>query len=262
VLRTLTVGPLAVVSWFVFMLVLAVHLPFLLIIGLVGGSGARSALRWLGSWFLRTFFVSYMPLIRFHRFAELPDRAALAAGEACVYVANHRSWLDALLALALFPRIRMPVAVEYTRIPLLGIVIRWMGCLPLDTSSPATVVEAVELSRKAVAEGHCLFVFPEGGRSPGRHLLGFSDAFFRVALDCQVTVVPVLLHSDEPYLTPGNERMVPARLPTWRVRLLEPVGPDRRDRPADIGRRVRKSLAAELSRLDVGADQAREGRSS
>jgi 1-acyl-sn-glycerol-3-phosphate acyltransferase len=219
----------------------------------LGGAGGRRALAGIGRWFLGAFFVRYMPLIRFHRFAERPARRDLVDRPPCVFAANHRSWLDALLALALFPRVVVPVKPEYLRIPVLGIAMRWLGCLPLDGSSPATVIAAVAESRRAIESGRSLFVFPEGTRAPGLRLLGFSDVFFRVARDCGVPVVPVLLHSDERYLSPEDERLIPRHLPTWRIRLLEPVEPDRRDRAADIGRQVRRRLTAGLVELDRAA---------
>jgi len=244
------VGPLAVLSWLLAMLSLVALLPVLLLVGLLGGAGGRRALRRVGAAFLRGFFVRFLPLIRFHTFAELPSRRGLIERQASVYAANHRSWLDALLALALFPRVVVPVKTEYLRIPVLGLAMRWMGCLPLDASSPATVLAAVERGRRALAEGESLFVFPEGTRAPGERLLGFSDVFFRVAVESAVPVVPVLIHSDERYLAPADERLVPARRPTWRVRLLEPVEHDPRDRAADVGRQVRRRLGAGLAELD------------
>lgn len=248
--RAVLVGPLAVLSWFLAMLVLLVLLPIVLLVGLLGRAAGRLTLRRLGAAFLRGFFVRYLPLLRFHRFAELPARQELTTRPARVYAANHRSWLDALLALALFPGVLVPVKSEYLRIPVLGLAMRWMGCMPLDASSPATVMSAVEESRRALVGGESLFVFPEGTRAPGLRMLGFSDVFFRVAVESDVPVVPVLIHSDEPYLSPTDERLVAARRPTWRVRLLEPVVPDPRDRAADIGRQVRRRLSAGLAELD------------
>lgn len=249
-LRPLIIGSLAVVSWLVAMLVLLVGLPLALPIGLFGGPGGRRLLRSGGVAFLRGFFVRYLPLIGFHSFAELPGAEDLQRSPVCVFAANHRSWLDALLALALFPRVVVPVKSEYLRIPVLGVAMRWIGCLPLDASSPATMVAAVEQGRKAIAAGHPLFVFPEGTRAPGDRLLGFTDVFFRIAVDCAVPVVPVLIHSDRRYLSPQDQRLMPSRKPTWRIRTLEPVKPDRRDRAADVGRLVRRRLAAGLAELD------------
>ncbi|MBW2276515.1 MAG: 1-acyl-sn-glycerol-3-phosphate acyltransferase [Deltaproteobacteria bacterium] len=248
--RAVFVGPLAVLSWLLAILLLLIFLPLLLLFGLIGGAGGRRALRRGGAAFLRGFFLGYMPLIRFHVFAELPRRKELLERPACLYAANHRSWLDALLALALFPRVLVPVKAEYTRIPVLGLAMRWMGCLPLDAASPATVLAAVDESRRALAAGESLFVFPEGTRAPGDRLLKFTDVFFRVAVESGVSVVPVLIHSDERYLAPSDERLVPARRPTWHVRLLEQVEPDRRDRAADVGRQVRRRLTAGLAELD------------
>jgi 1-acyl-sn-glycerol-3-phosphate acyltransferase len=260
--RRLIVGPLGVLSWLIAMLLLLVSLPLVLLLGALGGRAARRLLRRSGAAILLVFFLGYLPLLRFHAFAELPPRAARVDHAPCVFAANHRSWLDALLALALFPRVLVPVKSSYLRIPVLGVAMRWMGCLPVDASAPASVIAAVAAGQRAVAAGESLFVFPEGTRAPGTELLLLNDVFFRVALECDVPVVPVLIHSDVRYLAPRDERLIPARRPTWRVRLLDAVRPDQRDRAADIGRQVRRRLAAGLDGLDrpsaVGAAERNE----
>ncbi len=249
IFRWLTVGAAGFGGWAVANLLLLAALPLLALVALIGRRRGAVALRRFGSWFLRSFFVRYLSAVRLLGFAELPDPAS-TRGPPRLYVANHRSWIDALLALALFPGVRVPVSAGYLRVPLLGILIRWSGSIPVDTASAASALEGIGRARRALEAGDSLFAFPEGRRAAGRRPLPFSDVFFRVAIDAGVPIVPVVLHSDEPYLAPGPGSWLPRRRATWRIRVLEESTPDPRDRPADLGRRARKLLAEQLAELD------------
>ncbi|MFO8074045.1 MAG: lysophospholipid acyltransferase family protein [Polyangia bacterium] len=248
--RWLTVGVASFGGWAAANLLLLAALPLLALVALIGRRRGAIALRRFGSWFLRLFFVRYLSAVRLLRFAELPDPESTGDARPRLYVANHRSWIDALLALALFPGVRVPVGAGYLRVPLLGTLIRWSGSIPVDTASAASALEGIGRARRALEEGDSLFAFPEGRRAAGRRPLPFSDVFFRVAIETGAPIVPVVLHSDEPYLAPGPGSWLPRRRATWRIRVLEESTPDPRDRPADLGRRARKLLADQLAELD------------
>ena len=258
--RWLTVGVASYLAWLVVNLLLLVAIPVLWPLSLFDRRRGYRGLRRAGAAFLRGFFGGYLSLIGLHRFAELPSRDARGGGAARMYVANHRSWLDALLVLAYFPDVRVPVNATYVKVPLLGLAIRWMGCVPLDRGSPAALLEGIAALRQILERGESLAVFPEGARSAGAELGAFTDVFFRLAVEAATPVVPLVLHSDLPYLTPAGSYLTAQRA-TWRIRVLAPPTPDPRDRAADLGRHARKRLAAELARLDDAAAGGQGGAS-
>ena len=250
--RWLTVGVASFAAWLVVNLLLLVAVPLLFPFSLFDRASGYRRLRRAGSAFLRGFFGGYLSLICLHRFAELPPADRGRPGEPRLFVANHRSWLDALLVLAYLPRVRVPVNASYVKVPLLGLAIRWMGCVPLDRGSPAAMVEGIDRLRAILERGGSLAVFPEGARSRGRELGRFTDVFFRLAIEARAPVVPLLVHADEPYLTPNGSYLT-ARRATWRIRLLDEIETDPRDRAADLARRSRKVIGAALDTLDRGA---------
>jgi 1-acyl-sn-glycerol-3-phosphate acyltransferase len=244
--RAVIVGAASGLGWLVFVLLLIAALPVLLALSWLD----RRVLRAFGSWGLRLFFVHFLSAIRFHRVVERPSPERVRALGQCVFVANHRSWFDGLLALALFPGVRMPVNASYLRLPVLGRAIRWSGCIPFDRGAPAGMLEGVNAARDSLAGGHSLFVFPEGTRGSGRGVSGFSDASFRLAGDRGIPIAPVVLHSDTLTLSPGAPGFLPWRCARWRIRLLEPLAADPRDRPADLARRAWARIAEALHALD------------
>jgi 1-acyl-sn-glycerol-3-phosphate acyltransferase len=257
ILRWCTVGAASYAGWAIANLLLLVALPFLAAAAALDRGSGYASVRRFGAAFLRCFFLGWLSLVRLHRFAELPARAAVERGR-CVFAANHRSWMDPLLALALFPGVRVPVNAAYTRVPLMAPIMRWMGCVTLDRRSPERLAAGLAACRSALAAGEPLFVFPEGRRTAGPGLAAFGDAFFRLALEDGAPIVPVVLHSDVPFLAPGGGSLLTRRRAVWTIRVLDAVPRDARDGAADLGRLARKALARELERLDGGARENEE----
>jgi 1-acyl-sn-glycerol-3-phosphate acyltransferase len=249
ILRWLTVGVASYLGWLIVMVVFIIIFPILAVVGLVDRSGGYQSLRGFFSGFLRWFFLGYLSFIRLHRFAEIPSRETIEGAAPCVFVANHRSWLDALFAMSVFPNVRLPVKSSYMTVPLLGLAIRWMGCIPMDRTSNESIVAGITECRRALADGSSLFVFPESTRAPRGKMLAFSDVFFRVALEADVPVVPVLLHSDIPYLSPDEGSMLTFARATWRIRVFDPLPRDTRDRASDLSRMAKRMITAGLADL-------------
>ena len=251
--RWFTVGAASYVGWLVANIVLAALFPALLLLYALGGVGGRSGIHRFGKWFLRLFFVHYLPFIGVYRIGEISGLDRLDSIGACVLAANHRSWIDALLMLALVEGAVVPVNAVYTRIPLIGRTMRWLGCLPLNRSNRESMSKAVDQIRAALSSGSKIVAFPEGRRYPVGQLGQFADLFFRLSIETRVPVVPAVIHCDLPYLAPGGKSLLTSRRAVWRIRVLDAVSPDENERGADLSRRVRKIVASELELLDVEA---------
>ncbi|NCT66100.1 MAG: AMP-binding protein [Rhodanobacteraceae bacterium] len=128
------------------------------------------------------------------------ERAALPAGP-CIFVANHASYLDALLLVRVLPR---PVAfmakAELARFALLGLLLRRLGAVFVDRFDSERAIAAVQ---RAAAGGDVLF-FPEGTlrRMPG--LLPFHLGAFMAAHQAGRAVVPVALRGTRAALRDGD----------------------------------------------------------
>lgn len=255
IFRWSTVGVASYLGWLVANAILAAIFPALLLLNAVGGDAGRFAIRRFGVWFLRLFFVRYLPLVGVYRIEEVSGLDRLASIDGCVLAANHRSWLDALLMLALIDRAVVPVNASYTKVPLIGTLMKWIGCLPLDRGSRDSVSTAVERIRDALSSGSRIVAFPEGRRYPVGRLGQFADLYFRLSIETGVPVVPVIIHSDLPYLGPGGKSLLTSRRAAWTIRILEAVLPEQTEKGADFARRVRKIVASELDLLDARASE-------
>jgi 1-acyl-sn-glycerol-3-phosphate acyltransferase len=147
-------------------------------------------------------------------------QALLARGPALV-VANHPTWLDVMVLLALIPRACCVVKSAHWRNPCFWGVVRAARYV-----SNADPVELVEAGSQQIAAGYTLIVFPEGTRSPARHRLhAFSRGFAHIALRSGAPIVPVLIDCDPPAFAKQMRWYdVPARAFRMRVGALDALG--------------------------------------
>ena len=131
-----------------------------------------------------------------------------AAGPA-VLVANHASYLDAVVLLAALPMEFAFIAKrELAASPLVGTVIRKVGHLTVERADAMQSAADAERATALLRGGTSLLFFPEGTfvRAPG--VLPFRLGAFKAAVEARRPVVPVGLR--------GTRRILPdgARLPT------------------------------------------------
>lgn len=120
--------------------------------------------------------------------------------QAVLYVGNHRSIFDIVLA---YPRVPNPTGFiakkEILKVPLLNIWMIYMDCLFLDRSDIRKGLEMVLTAIEKVKNGISIFIYPEGTRNKTDAPLGeFHKGSFKIAQKSGCPIVPVVInHSDE-----------------------------------------------------------------
>lgn len=121
-----------------------------------------------------------------------------------VLVANHASYLDAVVLLAALPGDLSFVAKrELLRAPVVGTILRRGGHLFVERFDLARSLADAAAVTRALSTGRTVVVFPEGTfrRSPG--LLPFRLGAFLSAVEAGVPVVPVTLRGTREILPAG-----------------------------------------------------------
>lgn len=120
--------------------------------------------------------------------------------KAVLYVGNHRSIFDIVIA---YPRVPRPTGFiakkEILRVPLLNIWMIYMDCLFLDRSDIRKGMEMILTAIDKVKNGISIFIYPEGTRNKTELPLGeFKKGSFKIAQKTDCPIVPVVInHSDE-----------------------------------------------------------------
>ena len=115
-----------------------------------------------------------------------------------VVVVNHRSFLDALVGLVVFHRLRryprVIVAKRWFEYPVVGTLLRAAGAIPMDRNDPAVHLEG---ARRVLDAGIPIVVTPEGELSgePGdpTSLGRFKTGAARLAHHCDAPIWPLAL---------------------------------------------------------------------
>lgn len=159
-------------------------------------------------------------------------------GKGRLFVMNHRSALDILVALA-FLEARIVSRGDLARWPVIGYLARRIGTLFVDRESTISGARVAGAMVRAVEAGHGVLVFPEGTTFAGDDVRPFRPGAFVVSKRTGAEIVPVGIAYDGGDATFGDETF-PAHvkrigaIPHTRVALVAgaPISPDGREPPA------------------------------
>ncbi|ACU63980.1 lysophospholipid acyltransferase family protein [Chitinophaga pinensis] len=133
-----------------------------------------------------------------------------------LYVVNHRSYLDAALAVQVMRLPFRPLGkIEMKRIPAFGYIYR-QSVVMVDRSDAKARARSVREMISVIKEGVSILIFPEGTTNETDSLLQpFHNGAFRIAIETQTPIQPVLyldngkrLHAKGFNLNPGRCRVV------------------------------------------------------
>ncbi len=137
--------------------------------------------------------------------------------KAYIFLSNHISYLDgAIIVKAYRQSIRPLGKVEMAKVPVFGFIYR-NAIVTVDRSNPTNRANSVRVLKSLINKGISVMVFPEGTFNMGTTpLKEFYDGAFRVAIETQTPVKPVLLldaYRRMPYkslflMSPGRSRIV------------------------------------------------------
>jgi 1-acyl-sn-glycerol-3-phosphate acyltransferase len=172
-----------------------------------------------------------------------------------ILAANHASNLDpVVLGAVVLPKVGRRFQwlgkKELFGWPVVGWIARHGGVHPVDRG--AADVEAFRLAKRILDEGHILFVFPEGTRSPDGRLQEARDGTSVLALRTDAPILPVGIGGSHAVWPRGQKLPHPGGHVTIRVgtpfRLSEvlPAGTDRRAAKGLATTHIMRRIAALL----------------
>ena len=136
-------------------------------------------------------------------------RDNLAPGRSYVFCLNHVSLLDTPVMVQSIPFFtRAFQDVRHFSFPVYGTFCKMLGQLPVEKGNSELNERSYAEAMERLREGHCFAVFPEGHRSRDGRLGEFYDGAFRVAIEAQAPVVPVVSR--------GLRNLCPSK--EWRFR--------------------------------------------
>lgn len=171
----------------------------------------RLCMVWADLWYPLVF-------IRIKKIYEAPHRQ----DRPYIFVANHISYLDATLIPKAFRQPIRPLGkVEMGKVPVFGFIYR-NAIVSVDRSNPANRAKSIMILKSIIQKGISVLVFPEGTFNlTTRPLKDFYDGAFRIAIETQTPIKPVLFL--DAYRRLGYERLFSLTPGTCRILYLPEI---------------------------------------
>lgn len=167
-----------------------------------------------------------------------------------MFVANHTSMTDIMLMLAI---VRNPFVFvgkkELAKIPLFGFFFK-RTCIMVDRSSSKSRMEVFQRAQKRLAQGLSICIFPEGGVPSDESILldNFKDGAFRLAIDHQIPIVPIVFPDNKKRMSYTFFSGSPGLMRAKVLPFIETAGMTHDDKAA-LRERTRTLLLEELVRM-------------
>lgn len=125
-----------------------------------------------------------------------------------IYVANHASYVDAIVLTAVLPAgVRYVAKKELFMTPILRTLMRKLNYLPVDRMDLSKRLTDTKIFSQTLREGHSLVIFPEGTFGYAAGLRPFRLGAFKVAAEEGLAIVPVALQGTRSVLR-DDERLM------------------------------------------------------
>ena len=165
-------------------------------------------LSWLGYKFLFawSWIFSQLTFIRY----KFYGRENFQKGQSYIYVSNHTSFLDIPgLCMIIGKEFRPMAKKELLKIPVFGWIARG-ACVIVDRSSSESKKKSLEKLKETLEQCISILLFAEGTQNRSKEpLQPFKDGAFRIAIDTQKPILPMVVVGAGRLMPPGTIEMHP-----------------------------------------------------
>jgi 1-acyl-sn-glycerol-3-phosphate acyltransferase len=156
---------------------------------------------YLWSWiFMQLTFIRY----------KFYGRENFKKGKSYIYVSNHTSFLDIPGIAMIIPGQFRPLAKkELKKIPVFGWIAQ-AATIIVDRSSPESRKKSIDRLKQYLKQGISILIFVEGTQNRTKEILQpFHDGAFRIAVDTQQPVLPMVVIGAGRLMPPGTINLRP-----------------------------------------------------
>lgn len=187
----------------VFMIIL---LPGILIPFLLGQRFGWISYRFLWLW---SWIFSILTFIRY----EIRGRENFKRNRSFIYVSNHTSFLDIPgVTIAISGQYRPLAKKELLKIPIFGWIAQSAAVI-VDRSSPESRKKSFDRLKNILNQGISILIFAEGTQNRTKEILQpFKDGAFRLAVDAQKPILPLVIIGAGKLMPPGRFYVKPGKI--------------------------------------------------
>jgi 1-acyl-sn-glycerol-3-phosphate acyltransferase len=167
-------------------------------------------------------------------------------GGACLYVANHASWLDiAVLCTVLDPVFKFIAKGELTKVPCIGHQLVGGKHILIDREDRRSQLKTFKDAIGWLKQGVPIMAFPEGKRSPDGRLMEFKGGSFSMATKTGVPIVPISISNTHAVMPKYSWLPVQPGSGKLHVHIHDPIYTDGKTEK-ELEQLVREALLSKL----------------
>lgn len=173
----------------------------------------------------------------------------------CVFVGNHTSYLDIVLSTFYIDHLAIYMGkAELMKAPLFKTFFKGMD-IPVNRKSRVDPHKALSRAADEIDKGRSMVIFPEGTISSFGVLKPFKNGAFKLAIDKQVPIVPVVNLNNWKLLQNGGYFKSHGCFGIAKTVVLEPIETKgmTEDNLVDLRERVHKLISDTLNEYNHGA---------
>lgn len=144
---------------------------------------------------------------------DIRNREKIKRGKSYIFVSNHTSFMDIpALVVTIKGQFRALAKKELLKIPIFGWIAQIM-CVVVDRSSNDSRRKSMDNLKRILGMGISVLVFPEGTQNRTKEILQpFYDGAFRVAVETQQPIIPIVVLGAGEIMPPGKAFIKPGKI--------------------------------------------------
>lgn len=144
---------------------------------------------------------------------EVIGRENILRGKPQIFMANHQSDFDILIALANIPgQFRWIAKKELFHIPVFGAAMRAAGCIEIDRYDHKKAMQSLDEAALLIRDGKSIMSFPEGTRSRNGGIQPFKQGVFYLAIKTGIPIVPVSIIGSGEIMPKRSLKVTPGKV--------------------------------------------------
>lgn len=198
----------------VFTFFMLLFLPFIIIPGFFGPRAVGFSYLFMKAW---SYALSWLTFIRY----EIRGQERIPKGQAFIYVSNHTSFLDLPgIAMTIRGQFRPLAKKELLKIPVFGWITS-VTCVAVDRSSNESRKRSIQTLKTILKKNISILIFPEGTQNRSKEVLQpFKEGAFRIAVETQQTLIPLVVKNAGRLMPPGTVNIRPGKI---TIEVGEPI---------------------------------------
>ncbi|MGB5965305.1 MAG: lysophospholipid acyltransferase family protein [Sulfurimonadaceae bacterium] len=230
---------------FIFLMVLALIIAgtFTIPVWIFGGDP-----RWSFQVVVRFFWRVFLKASPVIGTVTVHNRHNLNSVKPAIYVASHQSSIDFVLLGSIIKNFVTISNHPISDLPIFLKTPRLVGVYYMEKLNPNAAITVFNRLSNALKKNINVFIFPEGTRNYSDTLLPFQKGAFRLSVDNQLPIIPIIIDGTGRIVAKGSNVAKTQQRTDIDVTFLDPIYPELDESVRSLMKRVKETMQVEVTR--------------